>query len=286
MALPHRGIDRARAAPHPESNRRQAAVILQAPAANPARNRPSRGPSRHLHAKHTGRSPASRGRRTLNIIHEDRDFIVVDKPPGILSVPFADGASPNALDMLRKMLASKKREPRIVHRIDRYTSGLLLFAFGERSRDALIQQFKDRSAERRYLAVVTRAPNPESGKLSHYLAQTAHQFRQQVVQKGARGAGLATLRYRTIERLGRGALVEVELESGFKNQIRAQFAAIGSPLVGDTVYGRADERISRQALHARELVFSHPRTGERVTFHSEVPHDLSHLIAIMKQQSR
>lgn len=232
----------------------------------------------------SGGIPPAPAARRIRIIHEDSDIVVVEKPAGILSVPLDRGRSPNALEILEKILERKRRRPLTVHRIDRYTSGLLLFALNPRAKEVLISQFKDRSAERRYLALLTAPPQPAEGTLRHHLRQGTRGFRQQVHERAVEGSSVATLRYRTREVFGEGALVEVELESGFKNQIRAQFAAIGCALIGDRAYGTPDDRLPRQALHATELAFDHPRNRERVRFMSPLPHDLERLIKSLRRQ--
>jgi 23S rRNA-/tRNA-specific pseudouridylate synthase len=167
----------------------------------------------------------------------------------------------------------------VVHRIDRFTSGVLLFAKTEADRDRLVRQFLAHTPARRYLAVVR-------GRLERGDATLVHYFRREgMVQKlrtqADPQAARAELRY-SVERPLRGAsLVRVELVTGLQNQIRAQFAAIGHPVLGDRKYSPAEspERlISRVALHASHLQFVHPRSGESIAIDCQPPRDFQNLV--------
>lgn len=221
--------------------------------------------------------------RPYRIVFEDADLIVADKDPGILTVPIPGKSSRNLKDLLDRYLMGQKREAHVVHRIDRYTSGLVLFAKNRRARGALVAQFRQRTPERVYLALVRGVPAAESGTLRNRLELTADGFRQRVVREGGTEA---VTHYRVVERLPAAALLEVRLESGLKNQIRVQFRAAGHPLVGDRHYAReeaAEVKLGRQALHAWKLSFVHPGTGKPVSFEAPLPRDLERALRSLRQ---
>lgn len=223
----------------------------------------------------------------ISILYQDRDLIALNKPPGILSVPLKDGRSRNLLELLNEYLLSSKCKAGIVHRIDRYTSGVVLFAKRPKARTELVRQFRARSPRRIYLALIYGQLKNPQGELRHYLKLTTRSFSQVISNRKDPDAAEAVLRYRLLEQFSSAALVEVELVSGLKNQIRAQFAAIGHPLVGDQQYpghGRKTEDIplDRQALHAHILGFQHPSTSEFIEVEAPLPKDLKQLLQSLR----
>jgi 23S rRNA pseudouridine1911/1915/1917 synthase len=167
----------------------------------------------------------------------------------------------------------------VVHRIDRFTSGILLFAKTETDRDRLVKQFMAHTPERQYLAVVRGHPDPEEATLVHYFRRVhmAQMLRTQTDPAAAR----AELRYSVERPLRNAALVRVTLVTGLQNQIRAQFSAIGHPVVGDRKYHQeeaAEPLISRVALHATYLGFAHPRSGKAVAVDCDPPRDFQSLV--------
>jgi 23S rRNA pseudouridine1911/1915/1917 synthase len=217
--------------------------------------------------------------RELSVLYEDDALIVLDKPAGLLAVPIQGSKVPSALSLLIAKLGRKKQRAMVVHRIDRFASGALVFAKTAPDRHDLIQQFLAHTPVRQYLAVVRGRLNAQTGTLAHYFRRegTFQQLRTARDPKASR----AELRY-TIERIFPDAtLVRVELETGLQNQIRAQFAAMGHPLIGDRKYHRPEAReqmIARVALHAAHLQFVHPRSKENVSVTSKLPSDFQHLI--------
>ncbi|MFH1812241.1 MAG: RluA family pseudouridine synthase [Pseudomonadota bacterium] len=204
---------------------------------------------------------------------QDRELIVVDKDAGLLSVPLEGLRSPSVKEALDRALQRQRKRSFTVHRIDRYTSGLILFALSPRARDALVEQFRSHTPERHYLALVRGTLDGDSGSLRHRLQQNRDDFRQNVVSSGG---SVAVLHYRVRERLLDATLLEVQLETGLKNQIRVQFAAAGHPLVGDRQMDPREEHdpLGRQALHAWRLAFEHPATRQRMRFEAPLPVDL------------
>ncbi len=262
----------------------------------PARNQnPQHGRNQESHGQHHGspRAQASDERRKprfsreVGTLYEDDAVIVVDKPAGLLSVPIVGSDVASALSVLQEALREKKQRPLVVHRIDRFASGILLFAKTNHMREQLVEQFLEHTPVREYLAVVRGRLKEEEGTLVHHFKREG--MFQQLRSSGDPTATRAELRY-TVERVFADAtLVRVELVTGLQNQIRAQFAAIGHPLVGDRKYHRQEEAetlINRVALHAAHLEFVHPRTGEPVAIDCRPPKDFQELVRELGKPSR
>jgi len=225
--------------------------------------------------------------RELAVLYEDDAVVIVDKPPGLLAVPIPGSATPSAWSLLSASLELKKQKTLIVHRIDRFTSGALLFAKTAPDRAALVRQFLAHTPVRQYLAVVRGRLSTEAGTLVHYFRREGmyQQLRTVKDPKAAR----AELRY-SVERLFADAsLVRVELVTGFQNQIRVQFSATGHPVIGDRKYHPAEaseKLIERVALHAAHLEFVHPRTGKSISVDSKPPADFLHLIRELSKSGK
>jgi 23S rRNA pseudouridine1911/1915/1917 synthase len=225
----------------------------------------------------------------LRIVHEDDDLIVVDKPPGLLTVPLdRRAAALSVFDLIeRHWRSQQKRRPLVVHRIDRDTSGLVVFAVHERAQRALKEQFHHREPERVYLAVVSGVPRPAEGEWRDRLVWSQAALIQRGVRAGdARGVE-AISAYRVVEAFGTAAsLLEVRLETGKQNQIRVQAQLHGHPLIGERRYISAGDGegtgrsvpFARQALHAHRLAFRHPADGRGLRFEAPVPADLAELL--------
>jgi len=224
--------------------------------------------------------------RQLSILFEDDFAIALDKPAGLLAVPIPGSHTPSALSMLSDRLRPRKQRALVVHRIDRFASGVLLFAKTNPAREELVRQFLEHTPVRQYLAVLRGRLEPATGTLVHYFRRQG--MFQQIRKSTDPHATLAELHY-SVERLFDDAsLVRVELVTGLQNQIRAQFAAIGHPLVGDRKYHReeSDEPlIARVALHAAYLQFDHPRSGEPVLIDCEPPADFQYLLRELARTS-
>jgi RluA family pseudouridine synthase len=217
--------------------------------------------------------------RKIEILYEDDSVIVIDKPPGLLTVPVKGWSKPSALAVLSAELESRKQHALVVHRIDRFASGIVLFAKNQRDREALIRQFLDHRPVRLYLAVVRGHLSEREGTLVHHFTRE-EQMQRLTKPRDPKGTR-AELQYKVEKVLRDATLMRVALVTGLQNQIRAQFAAIGHPVVGDRKYApdEADERrIARVALHAAHLEFEHPRTGNVITVDSEPPNDFMSLV--------
>jgi len=221
-------------------------------------------------------SPLSPEAIPLNIIYEDDDLLVVDKPAGITVHP-APGhpghTLVNAILSHYPHLAdiSDSLRPGIVHRLDKDTSGLMLVAKNRAAQANLAEQFKARSIVKAYQALVKGKLTPESGIIEAAIGRDPrNRQRMAVVSRGRE----ARTDYRVIKYIGGHTLLEVTPETGRTHQIRVHLAAIGYPVVGDPVYGVKSPYLSRQFLHACRLGFNLPSTGEYVEFTSELPEDL------------
>jgi 23S rRNA pseudouridine1911/1915/1917 synthase len=223
--------------------------------------------------------------RELAILYEDDAVIIVDKPPGLLAVPIKGSQTPSAWSLLDEHLEEQKQRAFIVHRIDRFSSGALLFAKTAPDRAALVRQFLAHTPQRHYLAALR-------GRISGKAATLVHYFRkdgmfQQLRTARDPEAARAELRY-SVERLFPDAsLVKVELVTGLQNQIRVQFAEAGHPIIGDRKYHRpeaSEKRIDRVALHAAHLKFIHPRSGESISVDCKLPPDFKHLVRELSRE--
>jgi len=233
----------------------------------------------------------SRPQRVADVVvlYEDDDLLVVDKPSGLLAVPLerkADAAS--VFDQLEDHFRSRgKRKPLVVHRIDRDTSGLVVFAKTLRAQAALKEQFKRREPERVYLAVVYGRPTPPQGTWRDHLVWDTKALIQKETHPGDPRASDAISEYRVLETFAEASLIEVRLRTGRRNQIRIQARLRGHTLVGEKRYVYGPDAIrpiafERQALHAHRLSFLHPSDGRRLTFEAPPPSDFAALLARLR----
>lgn len=213
--------------------------------------------------------------RRLRIVYEDDDIIVVNKGYGLLSVADESNSKHNqetAYSILRNYLKKKHPDNKlfIVHRLDRDTSGLMLFAKNIEAKEALQYNWNNMVLERKYLCVVEGVPEPAEGTVRSYLLENS---RHEVysVPDDSTGGKLAVTRYRTLTARGGYALVECELDTGRKNQIRVHMKQLGHPISGDRRYGGHPSPMHRMALHAQSLKFVHPVTRRAMNFNTPVP---------------
>jgi RluA family pseudouridine synthase len=221
-------------------------------------------------SKHT--APSTRFLPTgIRILHEDRDILVIDKPPGLLTIATDREQSRTAYsyltDYVRKGSTTSRKRIFIVHRLDRETSGILIFAKTPEAKLSLQGQWD--TTQKKYLAVVHGILKKSSDTITTYLAETkAHG----VYSTADSASGmLSHTAYRVLKQSKSCALLEVDLLTGRKHQIRVHLAGIGHPVVGDKRYGKGTKGQKRLALHARSICFKHPFSGKLLTFETQVP---------------
>jgi len=219
---------------------------------------------------------ASLERQGLKIIYLDNDIAVIDKRAGLLSMGSESEKERTAHRILNEHLKAVTKSPQqqafIVHRLDRETSGLMMFARNRPVQAALQQNWKE--ITKKYLAVVEGAPASAQGTLRDNLVESKS-FRMHRVE---RGGELAITHYRVLRTSQDKSLIELTLETGRKNQIRVQMAGMGHPIVGDRKYGATSDPARRLALHSCELKFRHPISGAAMDFRSAMPSRLMALI--------
>jgi 23S rRNA pseudouridine1911/1915/1917 synthase len=228
-----------------------------------------------------GHSP--RASRELPVLYEDDAVVAVNKPAGLPAVPVKGSDTPSAWSLLSAQMRQKRRRVFVVHRIDRFTSGILLFSKTEADRDTLVRQFLSHSPIRQYEAVVRGRLGDKKGTLVHHFRRQGI-FQQLTTESDPQGAR-AELRYSVERPLRNASLVRVTLVTGLQNQIRVQFSAIGHPVIGDRKYNAeeaSERRISRVALHAAHLEFTHPRSEKTVAVDCELPPDFRSLLQALK----
>ena len=239
----------------------------------------------------------------LNIVYEDDDLIVIDKPSGFVVHPAAGNRDNTLVNALiahcGKSLSGigGKMRPGIVHRLDKDTSGLIVAAKNDRAHRGLAQQFADHTINRAYKAVVWGVPKVKSGVIQGNIGRNPRNRKKMAIVK--RGGKHAITNYQVEKKLGtegsfRASLVECRLETGRTHQIRVHLTSIGNPIIGDPIYGskvlkkpkdelsvnffEAAAKLKGQALHAYILGFSHPVNGEKVLFNSLIPPHISALL--------
>ncbi|WP_306591181.1 pseudouridine synthase [Geothrix sp. 21YS21S-4] len=229
---------------------------------------------------------------------EDNHLLFVFKPAGLLTVPAEQGGEPSLAEAITESYRRrgfKRFNLFIVHRLDRFTSGVLVFAKTPEALHGLKKHFELHRLQRVYRAVLVGELPENSGTLAGHLIEHAKSLKMSVakVRKGPgggkrmpAGAKEAVTHYRVVERLPGHTVVEVRLETGRRNQIRVQFADRGFPLLGDQVYGVESPLLDRQALHAELLGFKHPVTEDQVTVTAPMPADMEAALKALRNQAR
>lgn len=227
----------------------------------------------------------------LNILYEDQHLIVLNKPAGLLAVPLERrGEETSIFDQIEAHFRSHgKRKPFVVHRIDRDTSGVVLFAKDGRTHAALKQQFRDRMPERVYLAVVYGHPTPSAGTWRDHLVWDGKALIQKETHPNDPRAAEAISYYAVVEQFDSTSLLEVRLHTGKRNQIRIQARLRGHTLVGEARYTYGPDELrpisfKRQALHAWRLGFNHPVDSKPMRFEAPIPEDMQELIAKLRKK--
>jgi RluA family pseudouridine synthase len=216
--------------------------------------------------------------RGLEMLYEDEDILVVDKPAGLLTVGTDNNKTRTAYYMLTDYV--RKGNPRsrnrifVVHRLDQLTSGVLVFAKTPQAKFRLQSDWKD--TEKKYIAIVYGQLYKKEDVITSYLAEN----KAYVVYstKNAAKGKLAQTAYKVLKENRQFSLLEVNLLTGRKNQIRVHMADKGHPVVGDGKYGKSKDGFRRLALHAKSISFKHPTTGKQMTFETRTPNYFSDLI--------
>jgi 23S rRNA pseudouridine1911/1915/1917 synthase len=227
-----------------------------------------------------GRADSAHADRSLkeagiSIVWEDNALIVIDKPSGLLSVATPSERTDTAFARLNAHLKGRDRgRPFVVHRLDRDTSGLMLFARTAAVRDRLQANWEQMT--KTYLAVVDGRPKPPEGVVENFLTE-GRDLRVRAT-RNAGSARRAVTRYRVIAARGRYTLVELVPQTGRKHQIRVHMAALGCPVIGDPVYGSAADPARRMGLHALRLTLDHPTTGQTLELESPLPAALRRVV--------
>ena len=244
----------------------------------------------------------------IDIIYEDNDILVVNKPPNQVVHPGHGNYSGTLLNGLiyhnENLPENRDGRPGLVHRIDKDTSGLLVVAKSDIALTKLSEQFFHKTIDRKYLAIVWGTPSPEQGTIDKYLSRDKKNRMIMSVPVDEDIGKRAITHYNVVEKLGYVSLVECELETGRTHQIRAHMKHVGNPIFNDQRYGgdkilkgtifnkykqfveNCFKLLPRQALHAKTLSFNHPRTNERLAFETELPNDFKSCFEKWKNYSK
>ncbi len=213
----------------------------------------------------------------IKILHEDRDIIVIDKPAGMLTMGARGENQLNAQGVLTNYIRkgnSKSRKPvHIVHRLDRDTSGVLIFALTREAQDNLRNNWVD--VKKKYLAVVHGTMEKKSGTIVSYLAENKALYVYST--KDTSEGKLSHTAYKVCKETKLYSLLEIDLQTGRKNQIRVHMTEAGHPIIGDKKYGKGLKKFKRMALHAKSISFYHPFTNKWVSFETRTPEIFSAL---------
>ncbi|HSG30005.1 MAG TPA: RluA family pseudouridine synthase [Thermodesulfobacteriota bacterium] len=226
----------------------------------------------------------------IDFIYEDRDIVVINKPPGISVHPGAgikSGTLVNALLYKCKNLSGigGKIRPGIVHRLDKDTSGIMVVAKNNLSHNHLVEQFKGRTIKKKYLALLIGNPKEQTGEITLPIGR--HRTNRIKFSSDSNSTKTALTKWSVVKRFKGACLCEAEPYTGRTHQIRVHFSEIGYPVLGDKLYGKKiqdavinniSKNLGRQALHAFSLSFEHPRDGKSLYFEAQIPHDMKEAI--------
>ena len=212
------------------------------------------------------------------ILYEDEHLIVVNKPAKLLSVATDKEKARTAYHMVTDYVKARRVGDRIfvLHRLDRDTSGVLMFARDPETKELFQSHWNEMVTRRGYLAVVEGTPKPDRDTIRSFLVETdTHLSFSGAPGKGAKEAITS---YQVVKTGGGYALLDINIETGRKNQIRVHMKELGHPVAGDKQYGARTNPIGRLCLHANELSFTHPVTGEQITFKAKMPRDFNRVL--------
>ena len=250
-------------------------VLVNGAAVKPA-HRVRQGDRVHVSVPPPRPSVAVAQEMPLNLVYQDSELVVVDKPAGLVAHPGPGNPDRTLVNGLLALCPDIQGiggeiRPGIVHRLDKDTSGLMIAAKTDRAHHDLSRQIKDRLVEKNYLALVEGIPASDAGVIDAPIGRDPRRRTRMAVTAGGRESRTG---YRLLERAGRYSFLELELLTGRTHQARVHLAWLGHPLLGDAVYGRRSPLLGRHFLHAHRLAFAHPDTGEPLEFRSSLPPDL------------
>jgi len=227
----------------------------------------------------------------LEIIYEDEDLMVINKPAGLVTHPAPGNRSGTLANLIKGHLSKELTQvqgfvrPGIVHRLDKYTSGLMVVAKNAASQKNLANQFKERTVHKIYVSLVAGQLNPREGKIDAPIMRDEVN-RQKMMVSALAEARSAVTHYKVLAYYPGYTLLELRLEQGRTHQIRVHLNSIGFPVVGDQVYGREQINkaigLKRQFLHAAKISFQHPADGRTMTFESPLPPELEAVLESFK----
>ena len=217
----------------------------------------------------------SAAKKQLEVVYEDNHLLIVNKPAALPTMGVAEG-KPSLLGVAKEYIRRKYNKPGnvylgVVSRLDAPVTGLVVIARTSKAAGRLSAAFRERSVRKIYVAIVSGVPDPEEDTLEHYLRKDERHRRVHTTHADCPDAQIARLNYRVVANDNSNSLVEVELETGRKHQIRVQLAKIGNPIFGDRKYGSSVKFPAGIALHASKLKFSHPVRDEQMSFVAPLP---------------
>ena len=221
----------------------------------------------------------TKNRKNIPIIYEDNEFLVINKPYGLLSIPSDTEKNSTAIRMVMDYVQAKDKHNRIylVHRIDKETSGVLMFCKNEKIRDLLMDNWNDLVIKRGYFAIVEGHMEEKEKTIVNYLRKNKLDL-MYVVKHGGEGAYRAITSYKVLKENKKYSLLDVNIKTGRKNQIRVTLGSLGHYVLGDDKYGEPENPINRLCLHAYELSFKHPITGKIYKFDAPTPKEFLRLM--------
>lgn len=236
--------------------------------------------------KLTKKESAIKIKKTFEILYEDEDILIANKPPMLASQPGTGVEQQNLVNQVQSYLHNTKAHPGLAHRLDRGTSGIVIIGKNRKMLLELHKVFKEQRIKKYYIALVIGHLKQKKGIIKSYLQKTTEGFqhRMLVLDHPEEGTVEAETHYRVLEESALYSLVELELKTGKMHQIRAQLAHLGHPLAGDRVYGDAQtnnkyaQQLRRQFLHAIKIQFKHPYTQQELTIVAPLSEDLEQMM--------
>ncbi len=222
----------------------------------------------------------------LPILYEDSDLLAISKPAGLLTVPIHKSKAVSAEYILNEAKREDEGQIKAVHRIDRYTTGVVLFAKNRFAYRSMVRHFLAHEPVRVYHCWVHGVVKEDDGELIHHFKLIKEKFRNVPATK-EEGGSMARLTYKVFNRYKNATHLQVMLDTGLKNQIRAQFNEIGHPVIGERQYvEKPDSLLDRPALHAQRLDVKHPKTGKIISMKAPIPEELLKLDKFLLELSK